>query len=61
MIISDSAGDGLHLLVVDLATGVSSPHDVPYDIDSGVEAPDDRDEKVYFSDRDEESLPAQLS
>lgn len=61
MIISDSAGDGLHLLVVDLATGVSSPHDVPYDIDSREAIPDDRDEKVYFFDRLEEPLPAELS
>ena len=58
MIISNSAGDGLHLLVVDLATGVSSAHDVPYDIDSGVGTPEDRNENLFNGS--EEPLPAEL-
>ena len=59
--ISDPIDGELHLLVVDLVTGVSSPHPVPdYMVDYFESEDVDQAANNIISDRSRESLPSKL-
>ena len=62
-IISDPADEELHLLYIDLATGITTSHDIPDRIEDAEHVPQPIDTRAALpaSERADEPLPEKLT
>ena len=62
-ILSDPADEELHVLFIDLATGITTPHDIPDHVEDDEHIPKEVDlsANMTASDRANEPLPSSLT